>query len=32
VPLLLGGAHATELAPLINTLGFAAESATWLNF
>jgi 3-hydroxyisobutyrate dehydrogenase-like beta-hydroxyacid dehydrogenase len=28
VPLLLGGAHATELAPLINTLGFAAKVAS----
>lgn len=28
VPLLLGGAHAAELAPLINTLGFAAKPAS----
>ncbi|OPF95570.1 DUF1932 domain-containing protein [Rhodopseudomonas palustris] len=28
VPLLLGGAYAAELAPLINTLGFAAKPAS----
>lgn len=28
VPLLLGGAHATELAPLVNALGFAAKVAS----
>ncbi|PZA10521.1 NAD(P)-dependent oxidoreductase [Rhodopseudomonas palustris] len=28
VPLLLGGAHAAELAPLLNALGFAAKPAS----
>jgi 3-hydroxyisobutyrate dehydrogenase-like beta-hydroxyacid dehydrogenase len=28
VPLLLGGSHAAELAPLINSLGFAAKVAS----
>lgn len=28
VPLLLGGAHAAELSPLINTLGFASKVAS----